>query len=93
MANRESRLRWKELLLALRARSPHGVERGVADDHAGLRAAIREGLAEAAVQRCYVTSSRMRSLTCRARRTTIAVRSCAGCPTATVVAKTSLIRA
>jgi putative transposase len=48
MANRESRSSWKELLLALRARSLHGVERGVADDHAGLRAAIREGLAEAA---------------------------------------------
>ena len=93
MANRESRSSWKAFLLALRASGLHGVERVVADDHAGLRAAIREGLAEAAVQRCYVTSSRMRSLTCRARRTTIAVRSCAGCPTAAVVVKTSLIRA
>lgn len=54
MANRESRSSWKDFLLALRARGLHGVEFVVADDHAGLRAAIREGLAEAAYQRCYV---------------------------------------
>ena len=54
MANRERRSSWKELLLALRARSLHGVERVVADDHAGLRTAIRDVLAEVAVQRCYV---------------------------------------
>ena len=35
-------------------RGLHGVELVVADDHAGLRAAIREVLAEAAYQRCYV---------------------------------------
>ena len=35
-------------------RSLHGVEFVVADDHAGLRAALREALAEAAYQRCYV---------------------------------------
>src|SRR3982751_5142447 len=61
MANRESRSSWKELLLALRARSLHGVERVVADDHAGWRAAIREGLAEAAFQRCYVHTIRTQS--------------------------------
>ncbi len=54
MANRESRSSWKDFLLALRARGLHGVEFVVADDHAGLRAAIREVLAEAAYQRCYV---------------------------------------
>jgi transposase-like protein len=54
MANRESRSSWKEFLLGLRARGLHGVELVVADDHAGLRAAIREVLAEAAFQRCYV---------------------------------------
>ena len=54
MANRESRSSWKDFLLGLRARGLHGVELVVADDHAGLRAAIREVLAEAAVQRCYV---------------------------------------
>jgi Transposase, Mutator family len=32
----------------------HGVEFVVADDHVGLRAALREALAEAAYQRCYV---------------------------------------
>jgi transposase-like protein len=54
MANRESRSSWKDFLLALKARGLHGVEFVVADDHAGLRAAIREVLAEAAYQRCYV---------------------------------------
>jgi putative transposase len=54
MANRESRSSWKDFLLGLRARGLHGVELVVADDHAGLRAAIREVLAEAAYQRCYV---------------------------------------
>src|SRR5207302_1020103 len=36
------------------AQEMHGVEFVVADDHAGLRAALREVLAEAAYQRCYV---------------------------------------
>lgn len=54
MANRESRTSWKDLLLSLRGRGLHGVEFVVADDHAGLRAAIREVLAEASFQRCYV---------------------------------------
>ena len=42
------------MLLGLKARGLHGVEFVVADDHAGLRAALREVLAEAAYQRCYV---------------------------------------
>ena len=54
MANRESRSSWKDFLLGLRRRGLAGVELVVADDHAGLRAAIREVLAEAAFQRCYV---------------------------------------
>jgi putative transposase len=54
MANRESRSTWKDFLLGLRNRGLHGVEFVVADDHAGLRSAIREVLAEAAFQRCYV---------------------------------------
>lgn len=54
MANRESRSSWKDLLLGLRDRGLHGVELVVADDHAGLRAAIREVLTEAVYQRCYV---------------------------------------
>lgn len=54
MANRESRSSWKDFLLALRKRGLNGVELVVADDHAGLRAAIREVLTEAAFQRCYV---------------------------------------
>ena len=54
LANRESRSSWRDLLLGLKARGLHGVEFVVADDHAGLRAALREVLAEAAYQRCYV---------------------------------------
>ncbi len=54
MANRESRASWKDFLLGLRRRGLNGVEFVVADDHAGLRSAVREVLTEAAFQRCYV---------------------------------------
>src|SRR5690348_6603392 len=54
LANRESRSSWRDFLLRLKARGLHGVEFVVADDHAGLRTALREALAEAAYQRCYV---------------------------------------
>src|SRR5712671_1457055 len=54
LANRESRSSWRDFLLGLKARGLHGVEFVVTDDHAGLRAALREVLAEAAYQRCYV---------------------------------------
>lgn len=54
IANRESRTSWRDFLLSLRERGLHGVEFVVADDHAGLRASIREVLSEAAYQRCYV---------------------------------------
>jgi putative transposase len=54
LANRESRSFWKDFLLGLRERGLHGLEFVVADDHAGLRAAVREVLPEAAFQRCYV---------------------------------------
>lgn len=51
---RESRSSWSDFLRGLIARGLHGVELVVADDHAGLRAAIRETLPDAAYQRCYV---------------------------------------
>src|SRR5690349_11950847 len=54
LANRESRSSWKEFLLALKQRGLAGVEFVVADDHAGLPAALRETLSETAYQRCYV---------------------------------------
>src|SRR3954465_1971719 len=54
LANRESRSSWRDFLLGLKARGLDGVEFVVADDHAGLRAALREALAEAAYLRCYV---------------------------------------
>ena len=54
LANRESRSSWRDFLLGLRERGLAGVEFVVADDHAGLKRAIREVLPEAAYQRCYV---------------------------------------
>jgi putative transposase len=54
LANRESRSSWRDFLLALKGRGLNGVEFVVADDHAGLRAALGEVLPEAAYQRCYV---------------------------------------
>src|SRR5512135_3436087 len=54
LANRESRSSWRDFLTGLCERGLRGVEFVVADDHAGLKAAIREVLAEAAYQRCYV---------------------------------------
>ena len=78
MANRESGSSWKDFLLALRRRGLNGVEFVVADDHAGLRSAIREVLPEAAVQRCYVHFLRNAWTIFRARPTTTACRSCAG---------------
>src|SRR5512134_1438623 len=54
LANRESRSSWRDFLLGLRERGLSGVEFVVADDHAGLKASIREVLPEAAYQRCYV---------------------------------------
>src|SRR3954468_23367087 len=58
LANRESRSSWRDFLLGLRERGLHGVEFVVADDHAGLRAALREALPDAFVQRCCVPSLR-----------------------------------
>lgn len=53
-ANRESRSSWRDFLLKLKQRGLHGVEYIVADDHAGLRAAVRETFTDAYFQRCYV---------------------------------------
>ena len=54
LANRESRGSWKEFLGRLNERGLSGVELVVSDDHAGLKAAIREMLPQASWQRCYV---------------------------------------
>jgi putative transposase len=54
LAERESRNSWTEFLRGLRERGLHGVEFVVSDDHAGLKAAIREVLTDASWQRCYV---------------------------------------
>ena len=79
LANRESRSSWRDFLLALRARGLNGVEFVVADDHAGLRAALREVMAEAAYQRCYVHFLRNAHDYVPRRSTTTACRSCASC--------------
>jgi putative transposase len=54
LANRESRSSWRDFLGGLKARGLFGVEFVVSDDHAGLKAAIREVLPQADWQRCYV---------------------------------------
>ena len=53
-ASRESRSSWRDFLVALKERGLTGVEYVVADDHAGLKKAIRETLTDAFFQRCYV---------------------------------------
>lgn len=53
-ANRESQGSWKEFLLQLQERGLRGVRLVVSDDHAGLKAAIREVLPGVWWQRCYV---------------------------------------
>lgn len=52
LANRESQSSWKQFLEGIRKRGLNGVLFVVSDDHMGLRKAIREGLPEAAWQRC-----------------------------------------
>lgn len=54
LANRESQSSWRQFLEGLRQRGLRGVEFVVSDDHAGLKKAIAEMLAEASWQRCYV---------------------------------------
>jgi transposase-like protein len=86
LANRESRSSWRDFLSGLKARGLAGVEFVVSDNHAGLKAAIREVLPEAAWQRCYVHFLRnaldyvpRKSLPQRRQGSmTIACRSCAG---------------
>ena len=82
MANRESQSSWQTFLLGLRERGLSGVELVVADDHAGLRAAIREVLRRRPIRGAMCTSAGMPSITCRARRMMTACRSYAGCTTA-----------
>jgi putative transposase len=52
LANRESRSSWRDFLRGLKARGLNGVELVVSDDHAGLKAALREILSEAVWPRC-----------------------------------------
>ncbi len=54
LANRESHASWKDLSVALKRRGLSCVESVVSDDHAGLKAATREVLPEAAWRRAHV---------------------------------------
>jgi len=54
----ESEESWAELLRQLIDRGLHGVKLVIADDHAGLRAAVRHALPEARQQRCVVHLTR-----------------------------------
>lgn len=55
---RESQESWGELLGQLVERGLRGVRLVIADDHAGLRAAVRDHLPEAPLQRCTVHLTR-----------------------------------
>ena len=62
LANRESRSSWRGFVLGLKERGLHGVEFVVADDHAGLRAALGEVLL------CSFLEERARSRAAQGRR-------------------------
>jgi putative transposase len=55
---RESQESWADLLGQLIDRGLHGVKLVIADDHAGLKAAVRDRLPEVPVQRCVVHLTR-----------------------------------
>ena len=74
MANRESASSWKDFLIGLRRRGLNGVEFVVADDHAGLRAAIREVSRRRPCSDATCTSSATPWTISRARPTTTACR-------------------
>ena len=54
LAPRESQSSWKDFLVRLKDRGLHGVEFVVSDDHARLKKALAEVLADAAGERSYV---------------------------------------
>lgn len=54
LANRETKSSWREFLVGLKERGLTGVDLVITDDHAGLKAAVREVLPQAVWQRCYV---------------------------------------
>ena len=72
LAEGESHASWRRFLESLRDRGLHGVVQVVADDHSGLKKAVREVLPEAFRQRCYVHCLRN-------ARTRLKARSGGGC--------------
>lgn len=54
LANRETKTSWRDFLMRLKERGLRGVELVITDDHEGLKQAVREILAQAVWQRCYV---------------------------------------
>jgi putative transposase len=79
LANRESQSSWRDFLSGLKARGLAGIEFVVYDNHEGLKAAIREVLPEAALQRCNAHFLLLRNaLDYVPRKVVTACRSCAG---------------
>ena len=74
LANRESRSSWRDFLLQLKERGLHGVEFVVADDHAGLKAALREVLL------FYKNSQRIAASTISSASATTSQRKCGSPP-------------
>jgi putative transposase len=87
LGNRENRSSSRDFLLGLKARGLHSVELVVADDHAGLRAPLRELLAEATYQRYYVHFLRNALDYVPRQVDDDCCRSCAGCTIAVISQK------
>lgn len=54
LANRETKMSWREFLVGLKQRGLRGVDLVITDDHEGLKQAVAEILPQAVWQRCYV---------------------------------------
>jgi putative transposase len=54
VADRETTISWRELLVSLKERGLRGVNLVITDDHEGLKQAVMEILPQALWQRCYV---------------------------------------
>ena len=90
LANRESRSSWSDFLRGLKARGLNGVELVVSDDHAGLKAAIREGRKPCGSAAMSISCATPWTMS-RVRSTTTACKSCAGSTPAAIWPKPATI--
>ncbi len=95
LANRESRSSWRDFLLGLKVRGLHGVEFVVADDHAGLRAALTlAGFFDGSMTRRALRSSAIRrDLPWTSRISIMVMPFCNGLTSGTAESTGSLFRA